>query len=451
MKKHPYLYEIPVFFALLFGVNRFLLPQFPGFIGVDPHPYWIGILLFGFRYGVIAGLISGVLSALLYLYSAWVFLERYLFEDITFYILPSFFILVGVLVGVGVRRYQATLDRQTKEKQALEQTEKLLTDEIQTLKEIHVGLEKKVVTRMATIITLYEGARRLESVYLEELYGAILEFITKTLDAEKSALYLKEGDVLQVKGKIGWQDYEKRPEVIHWNEGVIGLAAASNKVVTVRDFLRPGEKQKSALLGDAVIAGPLRNGETGDVVGVMSVQSISFLNFNSATINLFSFLLNWASRSIGRANYIRELKAHEIIDPEYQLYSHSYFISRVEQELSRSKTYYLPLSVGFVKVDGLQGLPKNKTAPILTALSQLVKSSCREMDVVAKQDDPNIPFAFLLITGSAGLASEIRFHILEHFKKLKLDFISLQVGVASFTPKTKDVESLMQEAKQDIK
>ena len=86
-KKYPYLYEIPLVYLLIFGINRLLMPEMTGFIGVDPHPYWIGVLMFGFRYGVVAGLLAGSISAALYLMSAWYFIECYIFEDVSFYLL----------------------------------------------------------------------------------------------------------------------------------------------------------------------------------------------------------------------------------------------------------------------------------------------------------------------------------------------------------------------------
>lgn len=450
LRRYPYLYEVPLFFLFLFGVNQFLLPQMPGFIGIDPHPYWIGILLFGFRYGVPAGLMAGVVSAALYLYSAWTFLERYLFEDVSFYLLPSFFVLVGVLVGVGVRRYRETLDRLTRDKAELTRAEKALQDEIKILKEINIGLEKKIATRMTTLVTLYEGAKRLEAIQLEDLYPAILEFMTKTLDVGKSSLYLKEEGRFLLKKNIGWQDYEKRPSEIPMNEGIIGIAGASNKVTSIRDFLQDPSVSKPALLGDAMIAGPLRDGENGEVVGVLSIQEMPFLSFNSATLNLFAFLLQWASRSIGRANYIKQLKTQEIVDPEYHVYSKDYFLSRAVQELNRSKTYYLPLSLGLVQVEGTEKIPKAKKGPVMVALSRLMKNSCREMDVIARFDDPQTPFAVLLVTASRAQAEEIRRKILDNFKQMKMESVFMKMGISSFVPKTKNVESLIEEAKKDL-
>ncbi|MDO8527783.1 MAG: hypothetical protein Q7T03_08870 [Deltaproteobacteria bacterium] len=451
LKKYPYVYEIPLLYLLLYAINRILIPEYIGFVGIDPHPYWIGILLFGFRYGIIAGIATGLISAILYLSLSWFYIERYLFEDISFYMLPGFFILVGVLIGVGVERNRRILATQEVEKEIFLKNEKALKEEIKTLGEINQGLEKRIVTRMATLVTLYEGARRMETVQVEQLYRSILEFVAKTLDAGEAAVYLKTPEGWQLKEKYGWKDYEKRPEKFKPDEGITGMAGASGKVVSVRDFIHQGKEGPIApeLLGDCLVAGPLRKGEQGEVLAVLSIQNIPFLNFNSATINLFGFLLQWASRALERAFFVQELRAQEIIDPEYQVYSWPYFLGRGSQEFVRSQTYYLPLSVGLFCVEGEAALVASKRVEIFTTVAELLKACCREMDVIAKSPEEGIPFAVLWMTASKAQAGEIRSKIQTHFEKLKLP-VKLQIGVASFSPQSKDFDNMLQEAREDL-
>ena len=67
MKQYSFAYEIPIFYIIMAYANKMVLPEVPGFYGIDPHPFWLGILIFGFRYGVLAGFLSGVMSAIMYL------------------------------------------------------------------------------------------------------------------------------------------------------------------------------------------------------------------------------------------------------------------------------------------------------------------------------------------------------------------------------------------------
>lgn len=452
MKKLLFGVEIAALYLLLCGFNLLFFPEAPAFFGIEPHPYWIGILIFGFRYGVAAGLAAGLLSTALYMGAVWFYLERYLFEELTFYIQPALFLLVGTFMGVGVHRYRSDVAALREEKETWLSNEKLLKDETQTLREINAGLEKRIVTRMSTLITLYEGARRLEEVEVEELYRSLLEFIAKTLQAEEAAVYLKAEKEWVMKENVGWKVYQRYPKKLKINEGLIGAAGSSNKIVTIRDFV-VGQVSPN-LLGDSLMAGPLRMGETGEVVGVVGIQSIPFFQFNSASVNLFSFLLNWASRSLGRAHFIEELRSEEVLDPEFQVYSYRYFQSRLAQEFSRSKTYYLPLSVGVVEAKGMKNLKRPQRGALLMALSQMLKESVREMDVVARFPEEEKPFALLLMTASAAQAQGIR-EKMEHLflqilgKEGKAP-VQFHVGLASFTPKAVDAETLIHEAKHQL-
>lgn len=451
--KFKYAIEIVVFYAAMAAVNLFVFPDYPGFIGVDPHPYWLGVLLFGFRYGVFAGFLSGVISAAFYLGLAWVGVEQYLFEELSFYVRPSLFIIVGVMVGVGNHKYLQRIVDLGKQVAGLDGQVARQGDEIQTLQNINAGLEKRIVTRMQTLITLYEGARSLSATDLDGLYTSILNFIAKTLGAEEAALYLHTDDGWQLKGSFGWKDYTKHPTRLQFGEGITGLSGLKCKVLTVRDFV--GKDAPSSFLADCVMAGPIRGRNEGEVLAVLSIQDIPFLQFNSSSVSLMTFLLDWASRAVQHAMDVATMQENEIWDPQYQVFSMKYFRSRAQQEWIRSKTYYLPLSVGMVKVRGLSDLPPAARRQVLTIVAEVLKKSCREMDVVARCPEPDTPFAFLLITASPAQVEEIRQRIMTHLEEINIPRmdpayagVTVRVGMSHFSPQVKDMGDLIHQAQE---
>ena len=80
MRRNVWL-EVPVVYVLLLAVERFLAPERPGFFGISPHPYWIGVLLFALRYGLGAGFYAGAISAGAYLSRLWLAGDRFRFDD----------------------------------------------------------------------------------------------------------------------------------------------------------------------------------------------------------------------------------------------------------------------------------------------------------------------------------------------------------------------------------
>lgn len=451
MKRLNYIYEIPIFYLLLHVINRLFAPTLPAFIGVEPHPYWLGIFLFGFRYGMGAGLFSGIVSSLIYLTFAWRYLDRYVFEDLSFYSLPVFFIVIGLLIGLGIRWYRNTISDLRSEKENLLGNLHSLKEEVKTVMDVNRELEKRVVTRMTTLSTLYEGARRLDSDNMEDLYPSLLDFVVKTLDVEEAAIYHKTEQGWEVSETYGWDKKSQHPKKLGMMDGITGMAGSRNRIMSVRDFLAPYKTSLDLREAptDALLSGPLRRGVQGETLAVLSVQKMPLFSFNSAALNLFSFLLEWASRSIERTLYIAELKSQKTIDPELEVYSYHHFRTRAEEEIIRSKIYNLPLSVGLVGIDGLDSLPASQRSNTLLVIGQLLRLSSREIDVVARYPERKIPFAALWMMMNQQQAQDLKKRIMDNFSKLCLD-IDLHLGISSLGSEQKDFGTLMMEARRHL-
>ena len=228
-----------------------------------------------------------------------------------------------------------------------------LYQELKSQRVITNELEKRIVTKTSTLVTLYEGARRLDTVEFEDLYKSIVLFFSKTLDVKEAAIYLKDNNKWKLKRSLGWENEDSWPKEYALNDGLVGLSGSGGKVLNIKNFLgKDVERQKIQVTDsqpqldikrECLMAGPLKKGENGNVIGVFSIQAIPLLSLNSATVNLFSFLLNWASRSLGTAYFFEEMKKQEILDPELEIYSFRYFETRFKQ-YPKNKTLEKTLS-----------------------------------------------------------------------------------------------------------
>lgn len=458
MKKFSFIYEIPLFYLIIFSLNQLFIPDAPAFVGIYnfpfPHPFWVGIFIFSIRYGILGGLSSGIFSGGSYLAITFYLGDLYLFEELAFFTLPIFFVIGGSILGSIIQSFKKEKKEMFKVKRALLDKIEVKKDEVEVLKEIKGHLEKRISTKMSTLITLYEGARKLESIQVSELYDSILSFVEKTLGAEEVGLYLKTKNGWELISSKGWASENSWKRKYNFNEGLVGIAGSKNKIVSVRDFISGFLKEdfhSMNSINDCIVAGPIRGKEQDEVIAVVAIQSIPFLKFTSATINLFNFLLGWFSRSLVRAEYIHTLKSHEILDPDFDVYSFEYFLKRFNQELSRSKTYYLPLSLLMVKVEGFDGFQKDKRHSIQILISEILKKNCRDMDVISSFNEKDIPFSALLITANDKKADLIKNAILEELNAIHvLSRINIKIGVSSFSPQNNSYESMLFQIKKSF-
>lgn len=474
MKRWIYILEIIVFYLALFALGhaQFFTDLFQNYqqhstsgvlelflaapsylVLTNPHPFWIGILLFAARYGIFAGLISGFTAAALYLADMWYFSDQYLFEDTEFYILPTTFVLVGILMGFTVNRKLSKI----RELEHLSESQNTKIDELNKElrgeKIIVQNLERRIVSRMTTLATLYQGARNLESIHADEILDSILTFFSKTLDAEQAALYVSHHNGWMLHKSFGWSHDTEWPTSFKTSEGLVGQCAEHNRIFSLRDFLKSDithdiKPTDMSLTRDSLIAAPIFNTGTGKVEAVYAIQKLHILTLNSATMNVLNFLCSWAGTSLARAHFFTQMKSREIIDPEFGVFSYNYFETRFKQEFMKSKKFYLPLSIGLVQVQFTdpQNTATNKS--ILNVICQILQSSVRDIDVIARFPDNRIPFVCLFSTSNQDQACAIRDNILSNINKLNLgDTVKLQIGVSSFTPQTQSAEQLLDEAR----
>lgn len=455
MGRRSYYYEIPVFYAFLFLIERaFFSGQFP-LNSSTPSPYWLGVLLFSLRYGAGAGILSGLASAGLAIKGAFLSGDLYLFEDVDFYLAPALFVLGGAACGAVVDRL---LHRARGfELKLEEQREKIRA----VLKELEIqqksgrAIEQQVVSQMSSLVTLYQGSRNLASLDRDALFKGILDFFSTALKANKAALYLRQGDRWVLHTQKGWHDGDGYAQSLDFTQGLVGKAGSENRVVSLRDwFLTDIEKAwEGRSKADALLAGPLRRGS--EVVGVYSVQDIPFLRFNSANLNLLTLLLDWADEAISKCLYFEELKLKSITDVVYNVYNEQYFQSRCEQEFSRSKTHALPFSILLISVEGIGTLPINHQVNYMLAVSRLLTESSQKIDIVTKFPDPGTPFAVLLMTAGEDQAAELRDKILRSYAVLSLvpeqsPSIRLKIGIGSYAAQMNSKEELIEQAKRNL-
>lgn len=452
---HPAFFEIPLCYLCLALFNWRFLPDTPAFFGLDPHPYWIGVLLFSVRYGLAAGAAAGAVAAVCYLTIVWYTLEPYLFSDLTFYALPGWFLLIGTMIGAAVSHYRQQRDQARSAE--LESTAHIdaLQEALALKAQITAQLEERIVTQTSSLISVYEGARKFSAVSEAELYPGILDYLATVLEADAAALHLRTPDGWRLACTHGWQPDAPREPHRAADTGLIGLAGTQNRIVSLRDFAQPG-MPTAALpqFGDAIVAGPLRDGEEGAVIGVVSIQKIPFLKLTSSTVTLFSFLLNWAARSLAQSRYIRGLQAHAIVDPQWDVCTAGYLARRGLQEFERSQRYYLPLSYGAIRLRLPATLPPRQQQRMRYLLGQLLIRTVRDIDLVGLADADGSDFHILWLTASPSQVDAQCALIRDRFAELQhappaphnapnlFAQCELQCQVAHFTPQCADFSAL---------
>lgn len=373
MRRYIYLWETALALGIIAGVNYLFFPHRPGFIDINPHPYLIVVVLMGARYGYGAGLGSGIISTLLYL--------SYTVGEVgPKFLVPIEFLAAGVVLGLigdyHRERYMVVRRQITEARDRLQEIEVENTALLDSYNE----LKKRIVGQEETVITLYDSAKSLESLEVEDLYPAILELLVRYLNIEQCSLYLVEGDKFRLKTYRGWPESEKPREVYSLDTPMMGEAFKKKGVVTIRDFILKSQGEMSSQ-GEIIMSAPLIF-SNNEVIGVTNVEKMPFFQFNPSTVRLFAMMANWASMALENASRFQITKDKNIEDEITGAYNYKYFQKRMEEEFKRAQRYSLALSVILMKIQDYENI--SDKIKLLKYIAHVLHRNLRDVDIVAR-------------------------------------------------------------------
>lgn len=444
-----WMYEAPLFYLALAAIQRGAFPADPAFRSLNPSPLWLGILLFSLRYGIGAGLGSGVLASLFHALGAKLAGEGFLLADADFYVTPGLFVVVGAALGAVAEKWRHRFAGLTSKLHELTNRNRGLLDQIQAQQKAMRAVEQQVVSQMSSVVTLYHGSRELGTLDRRALLPAMLEFFTRALDATKTGLYLPDDGGWKALDTRGWDSDSEFPRRVASGEGVVGRAASEARVVTLKDALAAASTGQDLKEAEAVMAAPILDPE-GKPAAVFAVHAMPFLRFNTASVNLLALLVEWGSESLAKCVEVERLKERSLLDEELGVHSGHYVKARLEQEFAGSRRFALPTSLLLLRVDPAASVPAERLPALVAATARALRETARDIDIVARCPFEGGDLAVLLPTTTRERAVEARDKIFEALGKLELP-AKIKAGVGSYAPGMTSAEDMVGEARNELR
>jgi polysaccharide biosynthesis protein PelD len=369
-----------------------LIPGHWGLLTLYPHPLWLVVLAIAIRYGAPCGYVGGGLAAVSQVLALWL-RPGARFQPIPAHALiqPFLFVVVGMVIGQAVRAQRQRLtDAEANYHQAAEAL-RTLAQEHSTTHAVKVELEKQIVGQPDTVTTLYEMAKKLETLQTDALYPALLSLIQRFVGAEACTWYQVEGALVQRFASLPHRPAD-RSTAPHAPSGLLEQAIGERRVVSVRDrllALGPDGLGHEPVL----IAGPLLGGD-GAVVGVIAIERLPFMRLTPTTIRLFSLILDWGSTALQNAALYAESRAATMIDAETGIYTGVHMLRLVRQESRRSDRYRLPLAIVVLQIDRFEAIPPDARAALSRAIVAIARRDLRTVDILGHHSTPGM---FLLV------------------------------------------------------
>ncbi|MEZ5398552.1 MAG: GAF domain-containing protein [Bryobacteraceae bacterium] len=366
----------------------------PRLEGIQPHPFWIVVLIAAAQYGTPAGLAAAALATValrvFHLPDAGFDYDRYAWLWQTVREPLGWFLAGGAFGALRSRALGREEELAVRAREAADR-EREYAEAWERNEAVKKKLEETVAANLRSAVTLYLAAQEVEKLDpLDVLHGA-QSMVAAGLSPDRFSLYLLDGRRLIGVLRQGWPDEAPFPWTCDASSTLYREVIGNKRTLCAA---RPGDRE--ALGGEAVLAGPLVVEETGETIGMLKIEEAGFPSLNLSAIQNFEVICRWIASAYSKALRYQDSHLSQAFNTRTGILSHAFyeqqslFMTRVAQRLG------FPLTTLSVRLTNAGELHETERAMVASVLGSAVQSALRGIDLAFEGDRPGAAYAILL-------------------------------------------------------
>jgi len=292
--------ELFVIYTVLMLID-YLFFQGSRFSEVNPHPFWIPVLLIACQYGIREGAISAIIATALFLVGN--IPPQSLMEDSYSYVfsislLPILWLLAALTLGaIRTRQIHGGNASLLEINELKSQNQKIHTAYTQ-LENNKKVLDFRIASQLNTASMAFHAARKIQKMDEKTVLHGISELVSNILSPDKFSIFLLDDSMLSKVIDHGWCDNDQYNECYAANENLFQHVVARRRVLCASN-----PQDETLLIDEGVLAGPLFSSDTNQIVGMLKIEKIAFANFNINTVESFRTLCEWIGTLLADMDY----------------------------------------------------------------------------------------------------------------------------------------------------
>jgi GGDEF domain-containing protein len=391
--RYSALLEMALFLGVALGIDRIFLDG-SRFRSMPQHPFWILVLLVAVQYGTNAGLLAALASSVALLAGnvpaeailqdrfAWVF------EILR---LPLLWCLAAVILGELRTRQIREKDRLRLELAETSRREQVVAAAYKRLEAVKEALETRVAGQLRTAVGLYEAARAIEKLDPAEVLLGVANLIRSVMNPEKFSLYLLQKGSLVLAVEEGWTSADSFPRLYRPNARIFQETIGRQRLLSVAN-----SEDESLLLGVGMIAAPLIAPDTGNVVGMLKIEKLGFLDLNFSNVQTFKVLCQWIGAAYENALRYQTARSEAVVNSETDLFAYGFLSRQLSLLTLLARRIDFDLTMLVVRLENPDDLTPGQQTCVPIAFSRTVSKVLRKSDLAFDYQKTGMEFALVL-------------------------------------------------------
>ncbi|ASS75229.1 hypothetical protein CIG75_09710 [Tumebacillus algifaecis] len=338
----PFRRKLTGFLEVLIGLGL-IVGFFPAttLLYVNPSPFFLFVIYGAWVAGPLIGVLSGLLSSVLYLAmlttttafplnALWTFI----IADPTHYLTPMFLIVAGYALGELRTTLERRMQRMRDQASLMQQEAFEARSRLQQAETALVELQGRVLGQTATMTRLYQIAQSLNVLSVEKILTELLGVLEDLLQVEQASIYrVEEGNRfarLAVRvGPPAWSN-----SVTADTHELVKMAIEEGKVLTFKDA-----SERPAPIYMVPI---FRHQRT---YALIAIHRLPLSKVTVDTTQLLEVVTKWASDSLERATAYEEARMSDATYPNSRFLRAPYFHEQCGIEHDRFERYGIPYTI----------------------------------------------------------------------------------------------------------
>ena len=387
------LLEIALFFVVAILLDRFVFDA-DSFWYVTPHPFWIIVLLVTVQYGTAEGVLAALAATVVLL--AGYMPEQTLNQNLYDYLFgmvrrPLMWFVAAVLLGELRMRHLREKERLSRQLEEAREKERTIATAYTRQQEIKSDLEARVAGQMRTVISMHQAVKSLEQLDSGKVLFSIMDMVRAVMNPQKSSVFMLGQNVLEAAVHTGWTGKDEYLRVIGAEHPLFQEIVARRRVLNVAS---EGDEQ---ILGkQGVLAGPLINADTGEVIGMLKIEELEFVELGWTTIKNFEVVCEWIGTVYGNSQKFHAARENSVMDDSGLFLSSNYYTRQTAFLTSLARRHGFALAQIDISLQNYRELTPEARARAPVALSTAVEKVMRNTDLAFDRRNNGREFTIIL-------------------------------------------------------
>ena len=376
------------------------------FWDVNPHPFWIVVILVAAQYGANEALLAAFASTIVYLLGDWPAKPEggdmfgYYYGVL---INPILWFAFGLAAGVFTERHLRKVYRLEQELTESRDREQTITESYSFVRRRKEELETQIAGRLTSAVQSYQAAKAIETLNPKEVLRGVEDLVSAILAPQKFSVYTLQGNRLVANVLHGWNQSDNFIQEYDSYHPIYQAVISSNATLCVVNH-----DQELILDRQGVLAGAIIDPVSKRTLGMLKVEQMDFINLSLNTVETFRALCELIGTSLTNAENYQTVKDESVINPEHNLMTYNFFKRQSDYLSSLAKRVGFDLSMIVVRMTNPAKLNDSDRMAVARQLSESVKSALRTIDLAFEYQSQGEEYSILLPATSKQGANVVR-------------------------------------------